>query len=282
MSADIHDQPPDNNLYYPQDNAPAVEQVECPAYKKSKYIVSSMLGLAAPNFAAVTLGPFALVIPSYAYKPSHSLEPPNHEPHSYVPPLCAQDPYLEPAYGGATRDVDPPLQWRTNHDQLGGGAFSNQGVQQAPSGMFQGGLLDTQPPNPAVSFVETLPYHSGYASTQPLICSAQPSSYPTFPSPYSAHSLGQPLPQQQVRQSQSSIVPRTARSELINKGPARDWCSTQLDAAIPTIDIQRQEWVLKLVNAINNTANIYDKRSNAFKKHWEAPYYSAADKEMVS
>jgi hypothetical protein len=103
-----------------------------------------------------------------------------------------------------------------------------------------------------------------------------------FPSPHSAHSLGQPLPQQQIRQSQSSIVPRTARSELIKKGPARDWCPTQLDATIPTIDIQRQEWVLKLVNAINNTTNVYDKRSNAFKKHWEAPYYSAADKEMVA
>jgi hypothetical protein len=40
--------------------------------------------------------------------------------------------------------------------------------------------------------------------------------------------------------------------------------------------------VLKLVNAITNTTNIYDKPSNAYKKHWEAPFYSTADKEMVS
>jgi hypothetical protein len=66
--------------------------------------------------------------------------------------------------------------------------------------------------------------------------------------------------------------------------PLQYWVPLKPDLSIPTTDLDRQQWVLKLLNAINNTTNVFDAASRKFTKHWVSnpPYYSATAKELVA
>jgi hypothetical protein len=77
-------------------------------------------------------------------------------------------------------------------------------------------------------------------------------------------------------------------SIAISTIPSRVWSSPSSDPSIPRDDAGRQYWVLKLLNAINNTIYVYDARGQIFQKRWNltvdppSDHYSAADKEMVA
>jgi hypothetical protein len=77
-------------------------------------------------------------------------------------------------------------------------------------------------------------------------------------------------------------------SAAISTIPPRVWSFRPSDSSIPTNDVDRQYWVLKLLIAINNIADVYDSRGPIFQKRWNAVtngpsnHYSAADKEMVA
>jgi hypothetical protein len=70
--------------------------------------------------------------------------------------------------------------------------------------------------------------------------------------------------------------------------PSRRWWYPVPDATIPTNDIQRQRWVLKLLPAINNTTNVCDAQGQVFQNRWYRPgigpssFYSAESKEILA
>ncbi|KAF2822423.1 hypothetical protein CC86DRAFT_410031 [Ophiobolus disseminans] len=80
----------------------------------------------------------------------------------------------------------------------------------------------------------------------------------------------------------------TSFAEAVADISPQSWRNPLLDPSIPNTDVQRQVYVLKLLNAINNTANVYDKRNLNFQKRWVSPisgpsfYYSPTDKEFVA
>ncbi|KAF2844637.1 hypothetical protein T440DRAFT_373608, partial [Plenodomus tracheiphilus IPT5] len=63
-----------------------------------------------------------------------------------------------------------------------------------------------------------------------------------------------------------------------------NWHCPLNDPSVPTNDANRQTWVLRLVNAINNTTDVVDQRSAAFAKHWLStpPFYHPAAIELLA
>ncbi|KAH7092501.1 hypothetical protein FB567DRAFT_588775 [Paraphoma chrysanthemicola] len=71
-------------------------------------------------------------------------------------------------------------------------------------------------------------------------------------------------------------------SDILAVETLHHWCAPCPDASIPTTDVERQGWVSKLVNAINNRMNVFDAPSLTFNKRWisDTSYYCPASKEI--
>ncbi|RMZ73051.1 hypothetical protein GMOD_00009560 [Pyrenophora seminiperda CCB06] len=75
--------------------------------------------------------------------------------------------------------------------------------------------------------------------------------------------------------------------EAVAAQKAPSWICPNPDATIPATDRDRASYVLKLVNAMNNTASVYDSPGLKFARRWYHPvtgpsqYYSAEAKEIV-
>jgi hypothetical protein len=77
-------------------------------------------------------------------------------------------------------------------------------------------------------------------------------------------------------------------SQAIAAMPYRDYWRPVTDHTIPTNDLQRQQWVLQLLRAINNTTNVCDAQGLVFQNRWYKPgvgpstFYSAESKEILA
>jgi hypothetical protein len=77
-------------------------------------------------------------------------------------------------------------------------------------------------------------------------------------------------------------------SKAIAAMPYRDYWRPVTDHTIPTNDLQRQQWVLLLLNAINNTTDVCDAQGLVFQNRWYKPgvgpstFYSAESKEILA
>jgi len=75
--------------------------------------------------------------------------------------------------------------------------------------------------------------------------------------------------------------------EAIAAHPSPNWRCPTNDLTIPATDEDRASWVLELLDAINNTINVFDTPGVAFAKRWHHPvtgpsnFYSDENKEIV-
>jgi len=75
--------------------------------------------------------------------------------------------------------------------------------------------------------------------------------------------------------------------EAIAAHPSPNWRCPTNDVTIPATDKDRASWVLELLDAINNTINVFDTPGVAFAKRWHHPvtgpsnFYSDESKEIV-
>jgi hypothetical protein len=99
-----------------------------------------------------------------------------------------------------------------------------------------------------------------------------------------------PLPQQDAQIPTPVSHPSNLYSSLeqaIADIPPPNWNCPLNDLTIPATDSDRQQWVLKLLKAINNVTNVNDKQGAGFKKRWYDPitgpsnYYLPLDKELL-
>ncbi|KAF2029451.1 hypothetical protein EK21DRAFT_112826 [Setomelanomma holmii] len=65
--------------------------------------------------------------------------------------------------------------------------------------------------------------------------------------------------------------------------PLRHWTAPTVDATLPTSDLERRQWVVKLVDALNNATNVFDAPSRITKRWLSSPpYYTDMAKELVA
>ncbi|CAE7030534.1 hypothetical protein HRS9139_04981 [Pyrenophora teres f. teres] len=108
-----------------------------------------------------------------------------------------------------------------------------------------------------------------------------------------------PFPVQQVQMQPQAIMEsfvEAGRSEgflfdsleeAIAAHPSPDWRCPTNDPTIPSTDQDRGSWVLELLDAMNNTIDVFDSPGVAFTKRWYHPvtgpsaFYSDEAKEIV-
>lgn len=89
------------------------------------------------------------------------------------------------------------------------------------------------------------------------------------------------------RTQQANGLLFTSLEEAVAAIPLPTWQCPANDNTIPSTDEARQEWVTKLLNAMNNVKDVNDKQGLVFKKHWfdssrgTSDFYSVIDKEII-
>jgi hypothetical protein len=110
--------------------------------------------------------------------------------------------------------------------------------------------------------------------------------------PYHGHqsqNFNHPLSHQlDLTQASQNNLHFSSLSQAIAAMPFRDYWRPVTDHTIPTNDLQRQQWVLLLLQAINNTTNVCDAQGLVFQNRWYKPgvgpstFYSAESKEILA
>ncbi|KAH7377362.1 hypothetical protein BKA66DRAFT_443394 [Pyrenochaeta sp. MPI-SDFR-AT-0127] len=101
------------------------------------------------------------------------------------------------------------------------------------------------------------------------------------------HEDSQDNSQSQPRQKKTNGLFFSSLEEAVVSMPTPTWRSPANDAGVPTTDHERQKWVVRLLDAVNNIENTHDKQGAVFKKRWFDPskgassFYSAVDKEIL-
>jgi hypothetical protein len=135
-----------------------------------------------------------------------------------------------------------------------------------------------------------------HVSMGPYVMDGQ--TAPTVPSTFAPWNTGQqylmtpPLTPQVPTMTASAHIAHpsdifSSLDEAMAAIPPPSWCCPANDATIPSTDQDRQQWVQKLLAAVNNVTNIQGKQGDNFKKRWNHPvtgpsnYYLPLDKLIL-
>ena len=151
-------------------------------------------------------------------------------------------------------------------DQQDAAPFTNQNLRMASHGGFQSVLANDG----------QLPTLTG-PRPQNAIVPSVPLNNQDF--------IGPPVPRQNranTRVRHPTGLYFNNVDDAMSNIPPQNWSCPPNDASIPSTDVERQQWVMKLMTAIGNTKDVWDKPTAAFKKHWlDSSYYTATDKEIL-
>jgi hypothetical protein len=110
-----------------------------------------------------------------------------------------------------------------------------------------------------------------------------------LPPYHQSQSFDHPLSHQvDLTQALQNNLHFSSLPQAIAAMPIRDYWRPATDHTIPTNDLQRQQWVLQLLRAINNTTNVCDAQGLVFQNRWYKPgvglstFYSAESKEILA
>lgn len=154
--------------------------------------------------------------------------------------------------------------------------------------VYSSPMMSTNYSNNYVNYGNMSP-HIGYAQDTPAV-------NPMFAPQYSAQQVDQHsviAPPNTYRGTQSyahSAHPSdmyASLDEAMAAMPSPDWSPPINDDTLPTSDAHRQEWVQKLLDAVNNVKNTQGNKGKDFKKRWTDPvkgpsnYYLFLDKLIL-